>query len=158
MVRGVFNSCTNAYNHFQKRHSGSSEVPKEGKSAIIFAPALKIVDKKQIPACLHTPAVSHRALQTLHVFCAQVSFPWDCPRSFSWKNSNSDSTLFCCMSNMFLLFTCDCPVGLRIPWMSSALFIPWESLQFWTPAPMWLSLPLSPCGWGHSDMLSVGQP
>lgn len=71
----MFNSCTNACNHFQKRYSGSSEVPEEGNYPIIFAPALKIVDKKWIPACLHTPAVSQRALQTLHGVLCPSTFP-----------------------------------------------------------------------------------
>lgn len=115
MVRGMFNSCTNAYNHFQKRYSGSSEVPEEGNCTIIFAPTLKIVDKKWIPACLHTPTVSQRALQTLHVFCAQVAFPRDYPGIYLWKNRNSDSKLFCCVSHMFFLLTSDFPVDSQIP-------------------------------------------
>lgn len=81
----MFNSCTNACSHFQRRYWGSPEVPEEGNSTVIFVPPLKIGDKEQ------GPARSPKASQTLLVFCAQGSLPGVYPGIYSWKNRNSDS-------------------------------------------------------------------
>jgi len=162
----MFNSCTNAHNHFQKRYSGSSAVPEEGNSTLIFTPALSIADKQWIPARLHTPTASQRAPQPPHGFCAHVSLPRDYPGIYSWKNRNSDGKLFCCMSNMVFLATSGFPVDLQTPRlrtlkarMSFAISIPRQryNLSFWILDPLWTSLPLSPCDESHNDLLSAGQ-
>lgn len=85
MAAAMFNSCTNARNHFQRRYWGSPEVPEEGNTTAIFVPPLKIRDKE------HGPARSPRAPQTLLVFCAQGSLSRDYPGTHSWKNRNPDS-------------------------------------------------------------------
>lgn len=81
----MFNSCTNACNHFQRRYWGSPEVPEEGNSTVIFVPSLKVRDKEQ------GPARSPRVPQTLLMFCAQGSLSRDYPGTHPWKNRNSDS-------------------------------------------------------------------
>lgn len=81
----MFNSCTNACNHFQRRYWGSPEVSEEGNCTVIFVPALKIKDKEW------GAARSPRAPQTLLMFCAQGSLPRDYPGTDSWNNRNWDS-------------------------------------------------------------------
>lgn len=81
----MFNSCTNACNHFQRRYWGSPELPEEGNSVVVFVRVLKIRDKEW------GPARSPRAPQTLLVFCAQGALPRDYPGMHAWENRNSHS-------------------------------------------------------------------